>query len=241
MTLAVIITIYDRINNYFYVKMWKGVCKIGIMKNSIIFDLDGTLWEVIESTYKSANEIAYKHGLKEISKDTICKVFGLNKEGAAKLYFPYLELSESTKLIDEIAVINIENLMSSGGNVYPNVTEVLDNLVDKYDLYIVSNTAETNYIKAFLKAADSERVFKDYIAASSLNISKADAIKKVIGDNNIKKAVYVGDTVIDFEVANENNIPFVQAKYGFGEDLNTDFAINEIKELPSVLENVFYK
>ena len=209
------------------------------MKNSVIFDLDGTLWEVIESTYKSVNIIANKYNLKEISKDTICKVFGLNKEESAKLYFPYMKLSESTKLIDEIAVINIENLKNNGGNVYPNVKEVLNKLVDKYDLYIVSNTAEIEYIRAFLKSVDTKECFKNYIAASSLNISKADAIKKVIDDNKIEKAVYIGDTRIDLEAAYANNIPFVQAKYGFGENLNTDYSINEIKDLLGVLKKIF--
>lgn len=209
------------------------------MKNSVIFDLDGTLWEVIESTYKSANIIANKYNLKEISKDTICKVFGLNKEETAKLYFPYMQLSESTKLIDEIAVINIENLKNNGGNVYPNVKEILNKLVEKYDLYIVSNTAEIEYIKEFFKSSDTQKYFKNYIAASSLNISKADAIKKVIDDNKIEKAVYIGDTRIDMKAAYENSLPFVQAKYGFGENLNTDYSINEIKELLGVLKKIF--
>lgn len=209
------------------------------MKNSVIFDLDGTLWEVIESTYKSANIIANKYDLKEISKDTICKVFGLNKEESAKLYFPYMELNESTKLIDEIAIINIENLKNNGGNVYPNVKEVLNKLANKYDLYIVSNTAEIEYIRAFLKTADTKECFKNYIAASSLNISKTDAIKKIIEDNKIESAVYIGDTIIDLESAKNNKIPFVYAKYGFGKNLNTKYSISDIKELPNVLEKIF--
>ena len=209
------------------------------MKNSILFDLDGTLWEVIESTYKSVNIIANKYSLKEISRETICKVFGLNKEESAKLYFPYMELNESIKLTDEIAVINIENLKKNGGNVYPNVKEVLSILSEKFDLYIVSNTSEIEYIRAFLKSANVKEYFKDYIAASSLNISKTDAIKKVIADNKIEKAVYVGDTRIDLEAAYKNNIPFVYAKYGFGKSINTNYSINEINELPNVLKLIF--
>lgn len=88
-------------------------------RNGVIFDLDGTLWEVIESTFISANKIVDKYGLKRISKETICRVFGLNKEESAKLYFPYLELNESIKLMDEIASINIGNLKNNGGNLYP--------------------------------------------------------------------------------------------------------------------------
>ena len=211
------------------------------MKNSVIFDLDGTLWEVIESTYVSANIIANKYNLKEISKETICKVFGLNREDSARLYFPDMELNESTKLIDEIAIINIENLKVNGGNIYLNVKEVLNQLVNKYDLYIVSNTAEIEYIKAFLNSSDTKEYFKDYIAASSLNISKADAIKKIIDDNKIENAVYVGDTIIDLEASNINNIAFIQAKYGFGEDLKTEYNIDEFKELPKVLEEIYIK
>ncbi len=209
------------------------------MKNGLIFDLDGTLWEVIDSTFYSANVITKKYRLKEISKDIICKVFGLNRIEAAKMYFPSINLDESTKLIDEIALINIENLKKNGGNVYPNVKEVLNNLVSEYDLYIVSNTAEIEYIRAFLNTANVKEYFKDCIAASGFKNSKVDAIKKVINENRIDNAVYIGDTIIDYESAKANNIPFIQAKYGFGKDLNTKYSIKGIKELPNVLEKVF--
>ena len=153
-------------------------------RNGIIFDLDGTLWEVTESTFYSANKITNKYKLKEISKETICKVFGLNKEESAKLYFPYLELSESMKLIDEIATINIENLKQKGGNIYPNLIETFNILKEKYNLFIVSNTAEIEYIEAFLISSGTKSFFKDYIAASKLRISKAEAIKKIIKEKN---------------------------------------------------------
>ena len=208
------------------------------MKKSVLFDLDGTLWEVIDSTYKSANIIANKYNLKEISKETICNAFGLNREGAASLYFPNTDLNEAVKLIDEIAIINIDNLKKNGGNVYPNVKEVLNNLVEKYDLYIVSNTAEVEYINAFLNSSKTKKFFKDYIAASSLNISKAEATEKIINENKIEKAAYVGDTIIDLEASKAAEIPFVLAKYGFGKNLQSKYYINELKELPKVLEKI---
>ena len=207
-------------------------------RNGIIFDLDGTLWEVTESTFYSANKTTNKYKLKEISKETICKVFGLNKEESAKLYFPYLELSESMKLIDEIATINIENLKQKGGNIYPNLIETFNILKEKYDLFIVSNTAEIEYIEAFLISSGTKSFFKDYIAASKLRISKAEAIKKIIKENNIDKSVYVGDTIIDLEAAKIANIPFIYAKYGFGKNIKTNYFINELKELPSLLKEM---
>lgn len=119
------------------------------------------------------------------------------------------------------------------------MNEVLNQLVNKYDLYIVSNSAEIEYIRAFLNSSNTKEYFKDYIAASSLNISKEEAIKKIIDDNKIENAVYVGDTIIDLKASNINNISFIQAKYGFGEDLKTKYYINNLKELPKVLEKIY--
>lgn len=121
----------------------------------------------------------------------------------------------------------------------PNLKDVLNTLKEKYDLFIVSNTAETKYIEAFLISSGTQNYFKDYIAASKLKISKSEAIKKVISENNIEKAVYIGDTSIDLEASKKSGIPFVQAKYGFGQDLKTKYSINQIDELPKILEEVF--
>ena len=203
--------------------------------NAIIFDLDGTLWDVTESTLKSANEIAKKHGLQEISVEAICKGFGTNREESSKLYFPNLPLEESTQLIDEISTLNINNLMQNGGKVYVNAKETLIELKEKFDLYIVSNTAKKTYIEAFLKCSKTADLFNGYIAAGYQNLKKHEAIIKTIADNNIEKAVYVGDTYRDRDAAKLAGVTFVQAKYGFGEDLNTEYSIDNIVDLPKII------
>ena len=207
----------------------------------IIFDLDGTLWEVIESTLESANIIARKYKLPEISKHTICSVFGLNKVDSAKLYFPNVKPELGLKLMDEIVALNINNLKRNGGNVYKNLKETLIKLKKSYEMYIVSNTAEIEYIEAFLEISNLKKYFKDWIAASSLNISKGEAILKVMRENYIKQAIYIGDTIKDLEAANIANIPFVQARYGFGENLDTKYYINDISELPNVIKKLRVK
>lgn len=206
--------------------------------NGVIFDLDGTLWEVTDSTFYSANEITNKYGLEKITKETIRKVFGLNKQDTAKLYFPSMDLGEASKLIDEIAVINIQNLKQNGGNLYSNLEEVLKKLKKKYKLFIVSNTSENQYIEAFLTSSGTKKYFDGYIAASNLNITKGEAIKKVIEENNLEKAIYVGDTIKDLEASQVAQIPFVQCKYGFGEDLGVQYSISDLEELPEMIKKI---
>lgn len=210
-----------------------------MLKKGIIFDLDGTLWEVTNTTYKSVNEITEKHNLKKVDIHTICSAFGCNKQETAKLYFPDLKIEDALNLIDEISKVNIGNLKKYGGNVYEGLEDTLQNLKRKYDLFIVSNTDNIQYIESFLITSNLEEYFTDYLAASELNISKAEAIKRIIKENNLAKSIYVGDTIKDLEATRLNNIPFIQAKYGFGNDLETTYCIDSIKELPSVVEKIF--
>lgn len=58
----------------------------------IIFDLDGTLWETTDLTYKSANEIMKKHNIShKITRETIENTMGCTFTEAAKNYMPVME------------------------------------------------------------------------------------------------------------------------------------------------------
>jgi phosphoglycolate phosphatase len=58
----------------------------------------------------------------------------------------------------------------------------------------------------------------------------------LIARNELKSAVYVGDTASDAQSAIDAGIPFVYAAYGFGSVDTWDYKINAIKELPQILE-----
>ena len=202
----------------------------------IIFDLDGTLWETTEVTHQSANSILKKHGIdKEVSIETINKCMGLSFEECAQNYMPYLEKEEREKLLSEMFVLNAKTLGESGGNVYAGLEETLIELIKKYKLAIVSNCG-AGYIESFLSSAKLEKYFVDHMAAAQYKISKSEAIKRVMDQNNIKSAIYVGDTKKDYISSSGAGIDFIQAKYGFGEDLHTEYSINDITELPKLLE-----
>ena len=57
--------------------------------------------------------------------------------------------------------------------------------------------------------------------------------------NNIDKAVYVGDTILDKEAADLAGIPFVFASYGFGNVKNPDYSITKPMELIELTKEIF--
>jgi phosphoglycolate phosphatase len=57
--------------------------------------------------------------------------------------------------------------------------------------------------------------------------------------NNIKFAVYIGDTEGDEKAARFAGIPFIYAEYGFGNAVSPDAVITRIKQLPKCIKEKF--
>lgn len=203
----------------------------------ILFDLDGTLWNTIIPTHKAANDIAKDNNLKEITLDTIIDGMGKDKIYNAKNYYPEVDLKKALELLDQSSQKCTEYLKNKEAIIYENIEKTLQTLSKKHDLYIVSNSFDNDYINTFKSYLDVN--FKDFIAAGALNINKAEAIQLIIKRNNIDKAIYVGDTKLDYDSSKEANIPFIYAKYGFGNIDKYEYSINDIKDLISVIPSIY--
>ena len=204
----------------------------------VIFDLDGTLWETEKITHKTANAVLKRYDSnKEVTLEVIKNAMGTNFEKTAEMYMPYYDKEKREKILGEMIFLNSKILSEFGGNVYENLKETLDNLIKKYKLAIVSNCG-SGYIEAFLNSSKLEDYFIDFMAASKHKITKAQAIRQVMEKNNIYSAIYVGDTINDYKATINAEVDFIQAKYGFGEDIYIEYSIKDIIELPELLEKI---
>ena len=206
----------------------------------IIFDLDGTLWETEKISYKTANAVLKKYEPnKEITMEVVKSTMGCTFAQTAEMYMPYYDVEKREKILGEMLDLNAIILSEFGGNVYKNLKETLDVLSQNYKLAIVSNCAD-GYIESFLHSSKLENYFIDYMAAAKYKVTKAVAIRQVIERNSINSAIYVGDTINDYKATIGAEVDFIQAKYGFGEDLCTEYSIEDISELPKLLDEIQY-
>ena len=85
--------------------------------------------------------------------------------------------------------------------------------------------------ETFYKYHKLENYFLDYENPGRTGLSKGENIKLIIDRSNLLKPVYVGDTESDLKASKYAGIPFVYAKYGFGDVNEYDLSIEKFDDL----------
>ena len=203
--------------------------------DSIIFDLDGTLWDSIEEISKTWSLVLskYDYERKEVTVEDLQICMGKQLDEIGEILLPKLSIELRRKIMHECCTLENEYLGNYGGKLYENVEETLKELSKKYKLFIVSN-CQDGYIECFFKAHKLDKYFTDYECPGRTGLSKGENNKLIIERNNLKNPVYVGDTEGDAESAKVAGIPFVFAKYGFGNVKEYQYVINKFEDLSTL-------
>lgn len=199
--------------------------------DSIIFDLDGTLWDSRETIVTAWNNVLQQKQInKEITKDDLRKTMGLPFDEVANKLLPDLGKEERENILNTCSELENGYLSKQGGHLYEEVENVLNRLAQRYKLFIVSN-CQDGYIEAFYEYHGLEKYFSDYENPGRTGLSKGENIKLIIERNQLTNPVYVGDTKGDQQASKHAGIPFVYARYGFGEVTEYDFVIDRFDGL----------
>lgn len=205
-----------------------------VMKQGIIFDMDGTLWDSAVQVAESWNLAIRESGLlqKTLATEDIQSVMGKTMDVIADILFAELPKEERMELLDQCCGKENEYLREHGGELYPELEETLIELQKKYHLYIVSN-CQSGYIEAFLDHYGFGKYFEDIECYGNNLKQKGDNIRLVVERNHLDKAVYVGDIQGDYEASCKAGIGFIHAAYGFGA---IEAIVQRIGNLPQLLE-----
>lgn len=214
------------------------------MKKGIVFDLDGTLWDACSVITDSWNEYlnkvrtdlaSYHLSVKEEDVRRLC---GQTMDVFGEVLFPQIpEKAVRGKLMDELCAYEVEYMKNVGGEVYPGVVETLKKLSEHYALYIVSN-CQVGYIEDFLNWSGTKELFEDTEDYGTTLKTKDQNIRLLAERNRLDRAVYVGDTIMDYQSCTKAGLPFVHCRYGFGQVPDVPY-VEKFSDLPQVIEKMF--
>jgi phosphoglycolate phosphatase len=204
--------------------------------DSIVFDLDGTLWDTTRACVVAWNSVLQRLEIpfRDINASDVRKVTGMPHAEAIRNAFAGLS-DHQLELLTEFTASEDNRMISElGGDLYPGVREGLSRLSGRFNLYIVSN-CQAGYIETFLAQSGFQALFRDFECWGNTGRSKSDNLKSVIERNGLRQPVFVGDTRGDHQAAIDAGVPFLQVTYGFGDGIPN---VSKFGDFHSFTENM---
>ena len=200
---------------------------------SIIFDVDGTLWDTTDVVAQAWNKAIAEVGgtATVVSAALLKKEFGKTMKAIADSLFPDADERTKDRLMEKCCIYEHKALEENTENLlFPDVVETVIKLAEKYRIFIVSN-CQSGYIELFMRKSGVESYIQDWECFGDTDKGKGENILSLMQRNQITDAVYVGDTQGDYEATKKAQVPFIFVKYGFGQAEGCERAIDGIKEL----------
>lgn len=194
--------------------------------DSIIFDMDGTLWDAVDSYCAIWQATFEQLNIKspEITREELLACMGLPiNEIFKRIVTIPIDADEYLRLLD----INEKEMMPIlGGKLYTGVENGIARLAEKYNLFMVSNCGAEG-LHNFLNYTGLEQYFIDTLTYGETLKGKSENIRSLISRHNLKSPIYMGDTQGDCDSAHQAGIPMIYASYGFGKCSNAEYTFDD--------------
>ena len=202
---------------------------------SLIFDIDGTLWDSRALVAEGYNAQLQEEGMERfcVDAEVLKTVFGKVMTEIADILFAELPEAERYPLLERCMEREHQTLHEDPCHIgYPKVKETLEELVKKHRLFIVSNS-QSGYPQLCIEKMGLGHLISGHLCFGDTGTCKGDTIKKLMADHNITSACYIGDTQGDLDAAEHAGMPFIYCTFGFGQ---VDHYWNKIDTFADLLE-----
>lgn len=185
---------------------------------AIIFDLDGTLTDTLEDLYLSVNYALRSIGLPERQLDEVRRFVGNGVRKLVERAVP--EGTESTVLEKCFEAFRAHYIIHCQDHtcLYPGIATLLMTLHAKgYRMAVVSNKLQTGVdelARTFLKGVIDVAIGEQ---PSIPRKPEPDMVEEALRQLGISKeeAVYVGDSDVDLQTAQNAGLPCISVLWGF--------------------------
>lgn len=210
---------------------------------NIILDIDGTIWNTTAVVAVAWNRAVKEGNVPEL-KDLVItdkmlqKEFGKPMDVIADNLFGDIDKAIKAALLAKCCVYEHDEIAANNEDLsYEGIRETIIGLAKDHNLYIVSN-CQDGYIELVMEKNGLTKYIKDYECFGHTGLQKDENITLLLKRNNIglDEACYVGDTMGDYTATKKAGIPFVFARYGFGNVENPDYIIDTPSDLSKLAE-----
>ena len=207
---------------------------------SLIFDIDGTLWDTRALVARGYNVELERLGRPDLflTAEYLTSLFGKTAQEIADVIFRDYPAGERLGLIMNCMETERVVLRADPCQVgYEGVKETLLKLKERYRLFVVSN-CEQGYPEIMMEKLGLQDVFEDHLCHGDTGLPKGDTIRLLMERNAVTEAVYIGDTQGDCDASRAAGIPFIFCAYGFGSPDRYDARLEDFRQLPEVLKDL---
>ena len=200
---------------------------------SLIFDIDGTLWDSRQLVAEGYNIQLEKEGLQHlfVTAEDLRPLFGKVMTAIADSILASIEPPERYALMERCMETENRYLFENECRIgYPNVKETLAELAKNHRLFIVSNS-QCGYPELCIDKLGLGDYISGHLCFGDTGTSKGQTLLRLLREHDIRSCIYIGDTQGDLEACREAGIPFIFCTYGLGEAESWDAKIDSIEEL----------
>ena len=200
---------------------------------SLIFDIDGTLWDSRALVAEGYNLQLKDEGLEHlfVNAEQLKSLFGKVMTDIADVLFAEIPLPERYALMERCMARENQYLQDSPCAIgYPGVKETLTRLAENHRLFIVSNS-QRGYPELCIRKLGLEGCITAHLCFGDTGTSKGKTIRTLMERHKIVSCAYIGDTQGDYQATVEAGIPFLWASYGFGVPEGYDARIDALSDL----------
>ena len=205
--------------------------------DALIFDMDGTLWDAVDSYCAIWNATFSSFGVnRTVSREQLVDCMGLTLD---VIYSRVAGDAPVVPACDFIPVLveNEKKMMSElGGVAYDGVRGGIEQLSEKYVILLLSNCGEGG-LENMARHIGISGFVTECVSFGGKKKKKDENMLYLKRKYNLAGPVYVGDTDSDCRSAHKAGLPFVFASYGFGNCSGADLTVASFDELTEFFLN----
>lgn len=186
--------------------------------DSLLFDMDGTLWDAVDSYAKVWNVTIDDLHVQcpAVTRQKLEELMGTPLAGI------YAQLIGNEDIKEEFLAALAENerrlMPVLGGVLYEGVRQTIAELSRTTKLFMVSN-CDASGVPNFLSYTGLGEYFTDFTTYGGTLCEKDVNIKALVERYKLQSPLYVGDTAGDAASSHRAGVPFAWAAYGFGKNV----------------------